>query len=154
MDYTEAPIELRDGTRLLIRPPTSRDADALLEFFGSLPTESRRLEFVAPSPELEATARWAASPDGTDHLGVVALDPGGKIVGHIACVRIYGHRGEVAVDVDQDHDYDGLVDHLIRRLACDATRQGIRTLIAEVAHASADRESDLGNFKSGSKVNA
>ncbi len=77
-------------------------------------------------------ARWAANPDGRDHFGVVALHPGGRLVGHVACVRIYGRRGEVAVDVDQGPGYHGLANALIARIARDAKRQGIGTLIAEV----------------------
>lgn len=116
----------------MTRPPTQGDAGALLAFLRSLPSESPRLSFVFPAPDLEAMARWAANPDGTDHLGIVALDFGRKLVGHAACVRIYGRRGEVAVDVGQGRHYHGLANALVRRIARDAKCQGMHTLIAEV----------------------
>src|ERR687891_1578866 len=38
-------VILRDGTTLRLRPPRRRDADALLEFFGSLSERSLYLRF-------------------------------------------------------------------------------------------------------------
>jgi hypothetical protein len=125
-------IQLRDGTSLLIRPPTPDDDDELLLFLRSLPTASPRLSFVSRFPDLGAMARWAADPDGTDHLAIVAFDFEGRLVGHVACVRIYGRRGEVAVDVDQDDRYHGLANVLLGRITRDARGQGMQTLIAEL----------------------
>ena len=125
-------IELRNGTKLRIRSPTPDDGDALLLFLRSVPSASPRLSFVSPASDLEPMASWAASPDGADHLGIVALDFEGRLVGHVACVRIYGRRGEVAVDVDRGHRYDGLSSALLERIARDAKGQGIQTLITEV----------------------
>jgi RimJ/RimL family protein N-acetyltransferase len=132
VDGIQDTIQLRDGTRLLIRTPSPDDADALLAFLGSLPSESPRLSFVCRASDLEAMARWAANPDGTDHLAIVALDFQGRLVGHVACSRIYGRRGEVAVDVDQGCGYHGLANALLKRITRDAKRQGMDTLIAEV----------------------
>ncbi len=77
-------------------------------------------------------ATWAANPDGMDHLGIVALDREGKLVGHVACNRIYGRRGEVAVDVDQSQRYHGLANALLKQIVRDAKDHGMHTLIAEV----------------------
>jgi GNAT superfamily N-acetyltransferase len=131
-------IQLRDGTRLLIRSPTPDDGDALLLFLRSLPTASPRLSFISPASDLEPMAKWAADPDGADHLGIVALDSEGRLVGHVACARIYGRRGEVAVDVDQGHRYDGLASALLERIIRDAKGQGMPTLITEVVSDFAD----------------
>jgi hypothetical protein len=133
MDSTPETVALLDGTRLLIRSPTPYDGNALLAFLRSLPSDSCRAGFVSPATDLEATARWAANPDGVDHLGIVALELSGRLVGHVACVRIYGLRGEVAVDVERGAGRHGLANLLLARIARDAKRQGIRTLIVEVS---------------------
>jgi acetate---CoA ligase (ADP-forming) len=132
MDSEEAIVKLRDGSSIRFRPPTRRDAAALLEFLRSLSLDSRRLRFFSPACDLESAARWAASADGTDHIGLIALDASGAIIGHAACARLYGPRGEVAVEVHERHRHLGLASLLLRRLACEAQRGGIRTLVAEV----------------------
>ena len=124
--------ELRDGSTVSFAAPTPEDSDALLGFLRSLSLESRRLRFFSPACDLEAAADFAARADGTEHIGLIALDTDGRIVGHAACVRLYGARGEVAVEVAEDHRHLGLASLLLRRLAHEAANQGIRTLIAEV----------------------
>jgi hypothetical protein len=132
MESQHAIVKLRDGSSVRLRAPTSGDAGALLEFLRSLSPDSRRLRFFSPACDLEAAARWAASADGTDHIGLIALDSRSAIIGHAACARLYGPRGEVAVEVHEGHRQLGLASLLLRRLACDAQRAGIRTLVAEV----------------------
>ena len=125
-------VELRDGRLVGLRAPTLADADAMLTFLSSLSHESRRLRFFSPALDIEAAARWAADVDGTDRIGLIATEARGQIVGHAVCARLYGLRGEVAVEVAEDHRHLGLASVLLRRLARDAERQGIRTLVAEV----------------------
>lgn len=132
MESSDETIELRDGSRVRFRAPTPADSDQLLGFLQSLSPESRRLRFFSPACDLAANARWASNADGVDHIGLLALDQNETIVAHAACERLYGLRGEVAVEVDEDHRHLGLASLLLRRLARDAERQGIRTLIAEV----------------------
>jgi GNAT superfamily N-acetyltransferase len=132
MESRHALVKLRDGSGVRVRPPRPDDAGALLEFLRSLSPDSRRLRFFSPACDLEAAARWAASADGIDQIGLVAVDSGGAIVGHAACSRLYGPRGEVAVEVCEGHRHLGLAALLLRRLASDAQRGGIRTLVAEV----------------------
>lgn len=125
-------IKLRDGSSAQLRPPTRADADALFTLLSSLSLESRRLRFFSLACDLKEAAQWAATADGIDDIGLVALDSAGRIVGHAACSRISGPRGEVAVEVDDAHRHLGLGSLLVRRLARDAEKQGIRQLIAEV----------------------
>jgi GNAT superfamily N-acetyltransferase len=132
MESDSATVKLRNGSSVHFRPPTRGDGGALLEFLRSLSPDSRRLRFFSPACDLEAAARWAASADGNDHIGLIAVDSAGAIIGHAACVRMYGPRGEVAVEVHEGHRHLGLASLLLRRLACDAQREGIRTLVAEV----------------------
>jgi L-amino acid N-acyltransferase YncA len=125
-------VQLRDGSSVRVRPPAAGDADSIREFLGFLSLESRRLRFFSSACDLEGAALWAASVDGTDHIGLIAVDPSGTIIGHAACARLYGLRGEVVVEVGEDHRQLGLGSVLLRQLARAAARQGIRTLVAEV----------------------
>jgi L-amino acid N-acyltransferase YncA len=123
---------LRDGSAIRIRHVTPEDEPALLAFMQRLSPESRRLRFFSPATNLDEAARWAAGADGTDHIGVVALDPREQILAHAACVRMYGPRAEVAVEVDETHRHQGLATILITRLAREAEQQQIRHFVAEV----------------------
>jgi L-amino acid N-acyltransferase YncA len=108
------------------------DAAGLLAFLRSLSPEARQFRFFSAACDIDAAARWAASADGSDQIGLVAIDRDGKIVGHATCARLYGPRGEVAVEVDENHRHLGLASILLRRLAHEAEHQGIRRLVAEV----------------------
>jgi GNAT superfamily N-acetyltransferase len=127
--YTDT---LRDGSEILIRQVSSTDADALLTFMRSLSPESRQLRFFTAASDVERAARWAATADGVQHIGFVALDTEERILAHAVCVRLYGSRAEVAVEVDEDHRNLGLATLLLRRVAREAEHQGVRRLIAEV----------------------
>ncbi|MDQ6807393.1 MAG: GNAT family N-acetyltransferase [Actinomycetota bacterium] len=123
---------LSDGTEVRIRHVTRRDESALLGFMQRLSPESRRLRFFSPAYDLESAARWAASADGTDHLGLVALGSHGQILGHAACVRMYGPRAEIAVEIDESCRHQGLATLLITGLAHEAEQKRIRSFVAEV----------------------
>lgn len=123
---------LRDGRRVRIRHVKRADEPRLLAFLESLSEESRRLCFFSPACDLAAAAHSAVSADGTDHIGLVATDGHGAIIGHAAAIRLYGPRAEVAVEVDETHRHLGLASLLLRRLAREAELHGIRRLVAEV----------------------
>jgi GNAT superfamily N-acetyltransferase len=116
----------------LVRPVAGDDERALTVFMQRLSSESRRLRFFSPACDVAAAARWAASADGIDHLGLVALGPDGEILGHAACVRMYGPRAEVAVEVDESYRHHGLATLLITGLARAAEEKNIRSFVAEV----------------------
>jgi GNAT superfamily N-acetyltransferase len=141
--YTDT---LRDGSEILIRQVSSTDADALLTFMRSLSPESRQLRFFTAASDVERAARWAATADGVQHIGFVALDTEERILAHAVCVRLYGSRAEVAVEVDEDHRNLGLATLLLRRVAREAEHQGVRRLIAEVLPENRDM---LGIFRDG-----
>ncbi len=97
-----------------------------------LSPESRRTRFFSPASDLFEAARWAAGADGTDHLGILAVDRDGQILGHAARCRMDGPRAEVAVGVDEAHRHQGLATILIARLAREAEEKQIRYFVAEV----------------------
>jgi len=123
---------LRDGSEVHIRHVARDDRQALLVFMQRLSLESRRLRFFSPAYDLESAAIWAASADGIDHLGLVALGSSGEVLGHAACVRMYGPRAEVAVEIDESCRKQGLATLLLGRLAREAERKQIRSFVAEV----------------------
>lgn len=125
-------IRLRDGSEILVRHVGAGDERPLLAFMQRLSPESRRLRFFSPAYDLESAARWAASADGIDHFGLVAFSSEDQIVGHAACVRMYGPRAEVAVEVDETWRHRGLATALIARLAREAEHKQIRSFVAEV----------------------
>lgn len=138
MELKSVGFQLRDGVRVHLRAPRPADRGALVGFLGSLSPESRRLRFFSAAVDLNQAARWAADADGVDRIGLLALDSQGQIVGYAACTRLYGPRGEVAVEVDKLHRHLGLTSLLLRQLAREAERQGIRRLVAEVLPESLD----------------
>jgi acetate---CoA ligase (ADP-forming) len=123
---------LRDGSQFRVRHVTAGDQRALLRFMQRLSPESRRLRWFSPACDLESAARWAAGADGIDHLGLVAIGSHGRILGHAACVRMYGPRAEVAVEVAESCRHQGLATILITRLAREAEHKQIRYFVAEV----------------------
>jgi ribosomal protein S18 acetylase RimI-like enzyme len=123
---------LRDGSEVRVRHVTPDDQPALLSFMQRLSPESRRMRFFSPASDLFEAARWAAGADGTDHLGILAVDPNGQILGHAACCRMDGPRAEVAVEVDEAHRHQGLATILIAQLAREAEEKQIRYFVAEV----------------------
>jgi acetate---CoA ligase (ADP-forming) len=123
---------LRDGREIIVRHVTHTDEQALLVLMQRLSPESRRLRFFSPACDLVAAARGAASADGIDHLGLVAIDSRGQILGHAACIRMYGPRAEVAVEIDESCRHQGLATLLITRLAREAERKHIWHFVAEV----------------------
>jgi L-amino acid N-acyltransferase YncA len=88
--------------------------------------------FFTAAADLTTAASWAAGADGRNHLGLLALDDSGKIIGHAACCRVYGHRAEVAVEISDHACHQGLATLLIAELARRAEAMGIRGFIAEV----------------------
>lgn len=123
---------LRDGSLVGVRQVSAADEPALLAFIQRLSPESRRLRFFSPACDLESAAHWAAGADGIDHLGLLAIDSHGEILGHAACVRMYGPRAEVAVEGAESCRHQGLATILITRLAREAEQKRIRYFVAEV----------------------
>jgi acetyl coenzyme A synthetase (ADP forming)-like protein len=121
-------LTLRDGTTALVRQARPDDRDALLEFFGRLSPESRRLRFQSLSvPSREQIELWCH--DGDPHAGVTLLaiqSVGGTP--RIVATGSYlaGDNGvpEVALAVDDTAHGQGLGTLLLERLALLAVRNG------------------------------
>lgn len=123
---------LRNGAAIRVRHVTPHDEPCLLQFMEQLTPEFRRMRFFSAAYDLRAAARRAASADGTDHIGIVATDDRGHMLGHAACARMYGARAEVAIEVDETHRHQGLATILIATLAREAEQKQIRHFVAGV----------------------
>jgi RimJ/RimL family protein N-acetyltransferase len=69
-------VELRDGTRALIRPITPGDRERLKEGFESASDESIFLRFLAPQPRLSSSQLdYLTTIDHIRHEALIAVDP-------------------------------------------------------------------------------
>jgi len=123
---------LRNGVSVQVRSVHVDDRASILAFLTQLSAPAQRMRFFTAAADLTTAASWAAGADGRNHLGLLALDESGQIIGHAACCRVYGHRAEVAVEISDRARHQGLATLLIAELARRAQALGIRAFIAEV----------------------
>jgi RimJ/RimL family protein N-acetyltransferase len=76
MSETGELVELRDGSRALIRPIGPEDSERLREGFEGASKESIFLRFLAPLPRLSSTQlRYLTAVDHARHEALIAVDP-------------------------------------------------------------------------------
>jgi acetyltransferase len=69
-------VELRDGTRALIRPIEPEDRERLRQGFGSASAESTFMRFLTPLPRLSSSQLdYLTSIDHERHEAMIAVDP-------------------------------------------------------------------------------
>ena len=135
-------VVLRDGGTLRLRPPLSRERDALLGFFEGLSDESRYLRFhgfrrIEPAfveplldpdwSERGALAGWLADRDREER--VVAVGSYTRIGG--------SETAEMAFAVDDSEQGRGIGTRLLEQLAARARDAGINRFVAEVMASNA-----------------
>jgi hypothetical protein len=132
-------LQLRDGLTVLARPVTLDDETAIWEFLTRLSLDSRWLRFFSTATDLRAQAHRGAAGDDADHHGILAIEPGGNVVGHAVYVRPpHTDRAEVAVVVADDLHHLGLATLLVIRLAQCAEERQITSFFAEVLPENGD----------------
>lgn len=129
-------VILRDGATLRLRPPTSRDADALLRFFSQLSPRSLHGRFHGlPAVTPEFVEPFLAS-DREDHgslVGVVQSDQDEQIVALAEFFRLRDpNAAEVAFAVADAFQRRGIGTRLLERLAALGNEMGISRFVAEV----------------------
>ena len=132
-------VALQDGTRVLLKPMTPDDADALLEFFRSIPAEDwYYLKEQVTSPEV--IERWAAELNYDRALPLMAWS-NNKVVADASLHRTRAvarhHVGEVRVIVAPEFRHKGLGTKVMQELVSLARRRGLERLLLEVV---ADKE--------------
>lgn len=122
-------VDLRDGTRVLVRPVTADDKAAMVEAFERLSPESRYRRFLTVKPRLtDAELRYLTEVDHHDHEAVGAFDPdSGQGIGVARFVRDLDHptAAEAAVTVPDDWQGRGVGTALLNVLAERARTEGI-----------------------------
>jgi acetyl coenzyme A synthetase (ADP forming)-like protein len=139
-----ADVILRDGSTLRLRPPTTEDVDALIEFFAQLSARSRYLRFHgARSVDHQVVASFV-EPDWVTNGALV-----GRYEGTIVALANYSRlrdpaAAEVAFAVADDFQGRGVGTRLLERLAERAAAVGIEHFVAEVL---ADNSAMLAVFR-------
>jgi L-amino acid N-acyltransferase YncA len=133
--------QLRDGTRVTIRPLEWGDGEALLQFFLGIPEEERFfLKDDVTAPEL--IRRWTQDLDYRRALPLVALTDD-RMVAEAVLVRRRGnarsHLAELRVVVAPDYRERGLGTTLVRELCDIADDAELDKVLFE---AVADKEED------------
>jgi acetyl coenzyme A synthetase (ADP forming)-like protein len=131
--HREADVALRDGSTVHVRPVRPSDQPDLLRFLEGLSTDSVGLRFFAAGVDLRAAAKWAAQVDYRDRLGLLALTGADhRIVGHAVYERTGTDRAEVAFEVADALQGQGLGTILLAHLAEAAEEQAVSVFEAEV----------------------
>jgi RimJ/RimL family protein N-acetyltransferase len=122
-------VELRDGTRALIRPIGPDDRDRLNEGFRSASPESIFLRFLAPQPRLSSSQLdYLTAIDHDRHEALIAVDPDtGESFGTARYIRSAEHpeTAEFAVGVGDRWMRIGLGTALLTALTARARAAGI-----------------------------
>jgi RimJ/RimL family protein N-acetyltransferase len=129
-------LALSGGVEVPFRVVRPDDAPALQRVHARCSERTIHLRFFGSMKELsDKKARYFASTDGVDHLGLVALDPEdpGEIIAIVRYAREPGEeRAEYAALVEDRWQGRGVGTGLTRRLIDAAKENGIRYFYALV----------------------
>jgi RimJ/RimL family protein N-acetyltransferase len=148
-----AEIQLRDGTRVLIRPVMAGDKERLIQGLAQLSPRSRYQRFLSVASHLPPTQlAYFTEIDYFDHYAIGAIAPGEPAqpgIGVARYVRVPGspHVAEVAVTVVDAFHRRGLGTLLLRAVATVAVRNGIQVFQAEVLGENRAARALLGRFR-------
>lgn len=130
------PVELRDGTTVLLRPIEPEDRPRLVDAFRRLSSDSRYRRFFTPLTELSpAMLAYLTEVDHHNHEAVVAVDPNrgdGLAVARYVRSADDPISAEVAVTVVDDWQGRGLGKAVLEELAGRARAKGVRRFTALV----------------------
>jgi ribosomal protein S18 acetylase RimI-like enzyme len=128
--------ELRDGSRVVIRPLVADDKEGLAAAFERASERTRYLRFLGPTPALTAKQlAYLTEIDHHDHEALVAIEPSsGEGLGIARYVRSSQDpaAAECAVAVADEWQGRGLGTALLRRLMARARDEGIERITALV----------------------
>ena len=133
---------LRNGSRVLIRPFTERDTDALWQFFHRLPESVRRLAWDNID-DRAVVEQWGRNVDYGKALPLLAFDADDRVVADATLHRRHGSPlrlvGRIKWLIDPDYRGAGLGTTLVNDFIRIARDGGLRHLTCMLI---ADSESD------------
>lgn len=135
--FPPVPVELPDGTNLLLRPIRPDDLDRLADFASRLSSNSLRLRFLSASEPSVATLRYFIDIDQRSHFAWVAVDADGQAepivaVGRYIRLRSNPDRAEFALAVADEFQHRGIGTLLLGALGEVAALNGVSTFEAHV----------------------
>jgi len=129
-------VELRDGTRALIRPIAPTDRDRLEEGFESASPDSNYMRFLQFQSKLTVSQLdFLTAVDHVTHEALIAVDPeSAQSFGTARCIRsdAEAETAEFAVGVGDRWMGIGLGTALLSALVIRAREMGIRRFTAEI----------------------
>jgi GNAT superfamily N-acetyltransferase len=136
MSQPDQIVELRDGTRALIRPIAAGDRERLNEGFKTASAESIFMRFLAPLPRLSSgQLDYLTAIDHVRHEALIAVDPEtGRSFGTARYLRSDDdpEAAEFAVGVGDRWMRIGLGTALLNALALRARQAGIVRFIGVI----------------------
>jgi acetyl coenzyme A synthetase (ADP forming)-like protein len=136
-------VILKDGGTLRLRPPTSADADAVLEFLQGLSERSLYLRFHGIRRIDSTVVEAVLDPDWVEE-GSLAGWLGDRVVGLANYVRLRDPSAAEAAFVVADSEQGrGIGTRLLEQLSTRAAATGVRRFVAEVL---AENRAMLGVF--------
>jgi GNAT superfamily N-acetyltransferase len=130
-----ATVELRDGTRIVIRPVRPQDRDAIAAAFERMSPESRYRRFFAPLRRLNSQdLDYLTDVDHHDHEAIVGfVEETGEPLGAARYIRSADPaEAEFAVAVVDDWHERGVGTALLERLVERAREEGVERFVAIV----------------------
>jgi RimJ/RimL family protein N-acetyltransferase len=126
-------VTLRDGARVLLRPLTVEDRQALMDLFLPVPMEERRfMRHNVNNPEVLNS--WIDNLDYDKVYPIIAV-VGDRIVGE-ATLHFFdgsaGHRGEVRCFLSKDFRRRGLGTKMVQSLIDQAKKKSLYLLEVQV----------------------
>jgi L-amino acid N-acyltransferase YncA len=125
-------VTLKDGTRVLIRPLTKDDRQALIDLFSQVSPEDRRF-FRSPVNDPKVVGGWVDALDYDKVLPLVAI-LGDRLVGDASLHFQTGpkrHIGELRVYLATDYRFRGLGGRMLQALIEIARKRGLYMLEVE-----------------------
>ncbi len=134
IDTYRKETQLKDGTKVLLRPMVAEDQDALYEFFKGVVRDVARYLRDDVGSRL-VVEKWAKNLDYEKTLPILAIKDDAIIADATINRRRSGwkhHLGTVRIFVHRDYRNVGLGHLMIEELVDIAYKLGIEKLIAEV----------------------
>jgi acetyltransferase len=130
-------VDLPDGSRILLRPVVSRDADIFQEFVRRLSEESRRNRFHSVLRELPISLLdGLMAVDYDNHTALLAevFNGAGEVmIGEARFMRgLQSDEAEFAIAVADPWQSKGLGSLLLRRLELCARQRGVESMFGLV----------------------